>query len=236
MDAAQNSENADHFLILTPRLILLPTPFAVSVSAYRKLYAELHGDASFCGMGFGPHFLPRKWSDDETREVITTRDIQRSWEKYSIGNFAIALRDQPLGDDSNIGLLKGTSFKDFVGSDMALFDDGKLKWVGYAGIRDATTTSLPHRGVADPTLPPWQEMVEVLYGTSPECWGKGIAKEAAEAVMKWAIDERGVRRFIAETERDNQRSGRVLQKLGFSHSGTDYWKEPSEVEWEFVVR
>ncbi|KAJ5291847.1 hypothetical protein N7478_001098 [Penicillium angulare] len=234
MDTAQNSVPADQFLILTPRLILLPTPIAVSLSAYRKLYVELYADANFCGMGFGPHFLPRKWSDDEAREMITTRDIQRSWEKYSIGNFAVALRDQP--DEFNIGVLKGKPFEDFVGPDMALFEDVNLKWVGYAGIRDATTTSLPHRGVADTALPPWQEMVEVLYGTSPECWGKGIAKEAAEAVMKWATKERGVRRFIAETERDNQRSGRVLQKLGFSHSGTDYWKEPSEVEWECVVR
>jgi len=40
--------------------------------------------------------------------------------------------------------------------------------------------------------------------------------------MEWAVVERGVRRFIAETERDNSRSGRVLEKLGFTMSGTNY--------------
>jgi len=52
--------------------------------------------------------------------------------------------------------------------------------------------------------------------------------------MEWAVVERGVRRFIAETERDNSRSGRVLEKLGFTMSGTNYWKEPDEIEWEKI--
>ncbi|KAL4995498.1 hypothetical protein BDV10DRAFT_174627 [Aspergillus recurvatus] len=78
-------------------------------------------------------------------------------------------------------------------------------------------------------------MVELRYGIEPEFWGQSMAREAAEAVIQWAIDERGVKRFIAETERGNSRSATVLQKLGFKLSGTDYWKEESEIEWELVV-
>ena len=110
-----------------------------------------------------------------------------------------------------------------------------LTWVGYAGVRDATTTSLPEREEGDEELPPWEEMVEVRYGVSGDYWGKGIAGEAARAVMQWASGEMGVRRFIAETEKTNVRSGRVLGKMGFRESGTGYWKEESEVEWERVV-
>jgi RimJ/RimL family protein N-acetyltransferase len=77
-------------------------------------------------------------------------------------------------------------------------------------------------------------MVEVRYGISPQFWGKGFAKEAANAVMQWSVDERGVKRFIAETERENSRSATVLQKLGFVPSNTTYWKEPNEMEWECV--
>ncbi|KAH8427044.1 GNAT family N-acetyltransferase [Aspergillus melleus] len=73
-------------------------------------------------------------------------------------------------------------------------------------------------------------------GLAPEYWGKGIAKEAAEAIMRWAVNERGVKRFIAETERGNVQSARLLQKMGFVESGTDYWKEPSEVEWALDVK
>jgi RimJ/RimL family protein N-acetyltransferase len=54
--------------------------------------------------------------------------------------------------------------------------------------------------------------------------------------MQRAVSERGAKRFIAETERDNVRSGRVLEKLEFRLSGTNYWKEPSEVEWERFPR
>ena len=52
--------------------------------------------------------------------------------------------------------------------------------------------------------------------------------------MRRAVGERGVRRFITETERENVRSESVLEKLGFRRSGTDYLKEPSEVEWERI--
>jgi RimJ/RimL family protein N-acetyltransferase len=41
-----------------------------------------------------------------------------------------------------------------------------------------------------------------------------------------------VKRFIAETEKENARSGRVLEKMGFKKSGTGYWKDEDEVEWE----
>jgi RimJ/RimL family protein N-acetyltransferase len=107
-----------------------------------------------------------------------------------------------------------------------------IEWVGYAGVRDATTTSLRKRDDDEALLPPWEEMVEIRYGVSPECWGRGIARGAAEAIMQWAASHKGVKRFIAETERANVRSGKVLEKMGFSLSGTNYWEEPSEVEWE----
>lgn len=234
------------FAIITDRLIVLPTPIAVSSVTYRKMYARLHADAGFCRMGFGSRFPLKTWSDSETQSVIETRDIGRSWKKYSLGDFAVGLRGSPQSDDkdprdkdveqdkSRFAVLRGTELAKLTGQDLALLDE--INWVGYAGIRDASTTSLPAREAGDPALPPWQEMVELRYGVSPECWGTGVAKEAAEAVMEWAKDERGVRRFIAETERDNERSGRVLQKLGFSHSGTNYWKEPEEIEWELIVR
>lgn len=224
------------FVMTTPRLIIVPTPIAVSLKPYRTLYAGLHSDASFCEMGFGSHFPPRNWNDDETREVIETRDIGRSWNKHAIGDFAVGLRGSSGFDpeSSQTSLLKGENYMSLGGSDLEQFVG--TEWVGYAGIRDASTTSLPPRGPEDPALPPWQEMVEIRYGISPKFWGKGLAKEAAEAIMQWSIQRRGVTRFIAETERENERSARLLQKLGFVASGTDYWKEPSEIEWEFIVQ
>lgn len=236
MASTISNEVIQPFALTTPRLIIIPTPIAVSVKSYRSLYASLHADASFCEMGFGSHFLPRNWDDDETRNVIQTRDINRSWAKYSIGDFAVGLREPAQADQEpgKFSIVHGEEFERLVGPQLENLSS--TEWVGYSGIRDASTTSLPPREAGDPPLPPWQEMVEIRYGVSPRFWGGGLAKEASEAIMQWSVQERGVRRFIAETERDNARSGRLLQKLGFSASGTDYWKEPSEVEWQFIVQ
>ncbi|KAJ5554325.1 hypothetical protein N7513_004284 [Penicillium frequentans] len=246
MSPLQVSGLPEPFAILTDRLVLLPTPIAVFSATYRKLYARLHADAGFCRMGFGSDFPLKNWSDSETHSFIETRDIDRNWKKYNLGDLAVGLRGSSQSDDKNVrdkdakqikpqfSVLRGSDLERLTGLNMELLDT--IHWVGYAGIRDATTTSMPAREAEDPALPPWQEMVELRYGVSPECWGTGIAKEAAEAVMGWAADERGVKRFIAETEKDNERSGKVLQKLGFSLSETDYWKDPGEFEWELVVR
>ncbi|KAJ5693279.1 hypothetical protein N7462_002702 [Penicillium macrosclerotiorum] len=228
------------FVLLTSRLIILPTPHAVSLDTYRTLYASLHADTNFCQVAFGHHFPARNWSDDETREVIETRDIARSWKKHGLGDFAlgrcVSSETKYSVDDENhsgISILEGVNFEDFAGPDMQALRE--IEWIGYAGLRDASTTSLPPREPGDPELPPWNEMIELRYGLTPKVWGGGLAKEAANAIMQWSIDKRGVKRFIAETERDNQRSGRLLQKLGFVVSETNYWKEPSEIEWELVV-
>ncbi|KAJ5474223.1 Acyl-CoA N-acyltransferase [Penicillium sp. IBT 31633x] len=232
----------EQFAILTPRLILVPTLTAVSLSSYRALYSELHANVKFCQMGFGHHFPARKWSDEETRDVIQTRDIDRCWRKRGLGDFAVALRESSTSELDNRSTQKENSFTIIRGDDYVRIAGTEnihladLQWVGYAGVRDATTTSMPQRESEDPALPPWTEMIEVRYGVSPKLWGQGIAHEAIMGVMRWSVAEKGVKRFIAETEKENSRSANVLQKLGFTRSDTNYWKEPSELEWECVAK
>ena len=201
-------------------------------------------------MAFGPHFLARELSDEETKNVILTRDLERCWKKRGLGDFAVGLRIRDDGSEvipSKTGRrLEGEILAMIVkasgdeGANISIGGIGaqlldSIKWVGYAGVRDATTTSMPDHLTGDEPLPPWQEMIELRYGVHGDYWGKGFAGEAARAVMQWAISKRGVRRFIAETEKANTRSGKVLQKMGFRESGTNYWKEPSEMEWEKIV-
>lgn len=219
------------FVLVTTSLILVPTPIAILLPEYRIMYSSLHADPKFCQMAFSHHFPPRKWSDAETLDSLRTRDVERCWNQRGMGDFAVGRRvvlaHPVLGSDSgrcipglmnDIRLLEGPQFH-------ALELD-LVEWIGYAGVRDATMTSMPPRLEDDPDLPPWLEMIELRYGLSPQNWGSGLARPAAEAVMQWAVSERGVRRFIAETEKENSRSGRVLEKLGFTKSETDYWKEP----------
>lgn len=233
---ATQSPSFDLFALVTPRLIIIPTPIAVASKSYRALYSGLHADPDFCQIAFGEHFKARNWSDSETREVIQSRDIERCWNHRGLGDFAVGLRgslypNKMIPDSSSI--IKGRELRLLAGLNGEGLDE--IQWVGYAGVRDATTTSLPPRETSDPDLPPWTEMIELRYGLASTFWGAGMAKEAAEAVMRWAVEECGVTRFIAETERENRQSARLLEKMGFVYSGTDYWKEPSEVEWGLVI-
>ncbi|KAJ4381211.1 hypothetical protein N0V86_003560 [Didymella sp. IMI 355093] len=226
------------FLLVTKRLILVPTPIAIGYDQYVQLYGSLHASEAFCQMAFGPHFLARELNVEGTRNVILTRDLERCWKKRGLGDFAVGLRTRRDGSDamrSDSGRrLEGDESVNIV-EDFDLDILSGVEWVGYAGVRDATTTSMPDWEEGDEPLPPWKEMVELRYGVHEKVWGKGVAGDAAKAVMQWAVAERGVKRFIAETEKTNVRSGKVLQKMGFRESGTNYWKEPSETEWEKVT-
>jgi RimJ/RimL family protein N-acetyltransferase len=114
-------------------------------------------------------------------------------------------------------------------------DSQEVKWIGYVGVRDAITTSMPSEETSQPTTKPWTQMVELRYGFHPEVWGKGFGTEAAKAVMGWCEESLGIERFIAETEMANSGSARVLGKLGFvemSGGKEVIWDMEGTKEWE----
>jgi 8-oxo-dGTP diphosphatase len=51
-------------------------------------------------------------------------------------------------------------------------------------------------------------------------WGQGYATEAARPVLRFAFDDLGAQAAAAGWFADNPASGRVLEKLGFTLSGT----------------
>lgn len=68
--------------------------------------------------------------------------------------------------------------------------------------------------------------VEIGYGIDDEFQGRGYAKEAIGSIVKWAMKQEGVFAVIAETEKDNLASHKVLQHIGmlrYSETETDYW-------------
>ena len=64
---------------------------------------------------------------------------------------------------------------------------------------------------------------ELLYGILPEYWGEGFVTEAARAVLRHGFRDCGMEGVIAATDTPNQRSVRVLQRLGmFFHERREY--------------
>ncbi len=71
-------------------------------------------------------------------------------------------------------------------------------------------------GVNDVNAP---DALELGWSVFPSDRRKGYATETAKALMDWATDVHGIRRFISATTPDNAASLRVHDKLGFVRTG-----------------
>lgn len=76
-------------------------------------------------------------------------------------------------------------------------DDGGL--IGFCGFRRVTGG----------------EDVEIVFGIDPSWWKKGVATEAAAAVLREGFARHGWDRVVAATDPPNLASRRVVEKLGF---------------------
>lgn len=61
---------------------------------------------------------------------------------------------------------------------------------------------------------------ELGYYVAPQFWGRGIATEAAAAILKLGFGTLGFSRITSGYHADNPSSGRVLAKLGFTIMGS----------------
>ena len=103
-----------------------------------------------------------------------------------------------------------------------LADDGPNIWI----IEDRASSEV-HGWVA---LLPFDQgrEVELAYRLAQASWGRGIASEAARAMIDYAFAGLGARlgeglgldRLVAITHPDNHASRRVLDKLGFRRRGS----------------
>jgi ribosomal-protein-alanine N-acetyltransferase len=74
--------------------------------------------------------------------------------------------------------------------------------IGFGGLRYFTEDGAEMSGV------------EILYGVAPESWGKGIATEAARAVLRHGFEEGELAQIYAGADPPNTASIRVIEKLG----------------------
>lgn len=72
--------------------------------------------------------------------------------------------------------------------------------------------------------------VEIGYGMGADFQGRGYMTEAASTMCRWALNRKDVHRVVAETEKWNIASMRVLQKCGMhrlKETKDSYWWEIS---------
>lgn len=63
------------------------------------------------------------------------------------------------------------------------------------------------------------DSAEVGYVLNPEYWGKGIAAEALTRVLQFAFENLKLHRVEAKFIEENQRSRRVMEKVGMQFEG-----------------
>ncbi len=61
---------------------------------------------------------------------------------------------------------------------------------------------------------------ETGYELHPAYWQPGIMSEALRAILSFAFATMGLHRIEAVVDEGNERSQRLLRKLGFTHEGT----------------
>lgn len=156
----------------------------------------------------------------------------------------VALARAEIGDRGEFARLLGASVPDnwppesaadalplFLGWLEAAPD--RVGWFGWYALAAG-------EGAAAPVLvagggfkgPPQDGTAEIGYSVLPQFQGRGYATEMVGGLVRWALDQPGVARVVAETEWANPASVRVLSKAGFAPAGPA--PEPGGERFEFL--
>lgn len=95
-----------------------------------------------------------------------------------------------------------------------LKDPGLYTWGSWLIVRKSDSQVIGDAGFKG--KPDDQRRVEVGYGLLEHYRGRGYATEAMTALIEWALADEKVEKVIAETNRDNQASIRVLEKVNMT--------------------
>lgn len=78
-----------------------------------------------------------------------------------------------------------------------------------------------HSDLCDAEALGWPcEMVEVVFTIDPSLWGRGLAGEAAGAILRHGHDACGIEIIGGGHDRGNVASGRVLRRIGMEPFGS----------------
>ena len=112
-----------------------------------------------------------------------------------------------------------TETKDFLGRVMGRYDSDGF---GLEAVEDrATGKMIGWAGLAVPHfLPEILPAVEVGWRLGESSRGQGLATEAGSAAVDWGFTEGGLERIVSIYEPENLPSGRVMERLGFTHERT----------------
>jgi RimJ/RimL family protein N-acetyltransferase len=82
-------------------------------------------------------------------------------------------------------------------------------------------------GLAVPTFEAaFTPCVEIGWRLAAEYWGAGLATEGAREIVRYAFEELALRELVSLTAIRNERSRRVMAKLGMTHDAAENFDHP----------
>jgi RimJ/RimL family protein N-acetyltransferase len=158
-------------------------------------------------------------------EIHTTRLILRCWRPDDLPAFAAINADQRV--------------MEFLGEPLTREQSDALaerivakiaqQGFGFWAVEIADVAPLiGFVGLDRPTFEaPFTPTVEIGWRLDAAYWGHGYATEAARAVLDFGFDVAGLEEIVAFTTARNERSRRVMERIGMSRDPGDDFNHPS---------
>ena len=155
----------------------------------------------------------------------TSRLLLRPWHDEDISGFAEMSADPAVMEYLLPFSERGLSVEAWVARARAHWDEhgfgqwvvelpGAASFIGVVGL-----------GVVSYQAP-FTPAVEVAWRLARAYWGRGYATEAAKAALAYGFDELALDEIVALTVPLNQRSRRVMERLGMTRSPADDFDHP----------
>ena len=122
--------------------------------------------------------------------LITDKDVTRFFPDYYTVDKENVLKSLPR---------RVERWRKYGFGQLGVFDKTSDELIGYCGLQYLDNT----------------EEVEIYYGLHKHFWGKGLAKEASKAMLRFGFEEAKLSRIVGVTHPENTASQKVLKSLGF---------------------
>ena len=173
-------------------------------------------------------------TDRSIPEIRTERLLLRGWQECDRGPFAALNADPEVGE--------------FLGGPISRADSDATqdrfvaRWAAngpglWAVERADTGRFIGFTGLNAPLFEAhFTPAVEVGWRLAREAWGHGFATEAARAALEFGFVAVGLDEIVSFTVPANQRSRRVMEKLGMTRDPGDDFDHPRVVEGDPLRR
>ena len=128
-------------------------------------------------------------------------------------------RLEPSDSDALHAVFTEPGVRQYLFDDILLTREETQAHVEVALTHDAWVVELDGQVAGFISLRPVGEDRELMIAISQRCWGRGVAFDAARAAMRHGFEVLKLGRILAGVDLPNQRSHRLMTRLGFRPTG-----------------